>query len=173
METTTDRQTDARGFLLVTTAGSLAGWEIGFEYGAFDTIDYRRLFAVFVVSTVVLVATFVADDDSFATSATSRLILGLPLIYVLADVTFLTVSQTLVDVLTIAILLTFPYALYTIARLLDTDYFSLPRTHQLIAVATIIVIALLGLYVGTANDRFLTCDDFAKIGDALPDNCLP
>ncbi len=55
----------ARTFMLVTVAGALAGWDIGFEYGAFDTISYRRVFAVFVVSTVVLAATFVADDDTF------------------------------------------------------------------------------------------------------------
>ena len=63
--------------------------------------------------------------------------LGLPIAYIIADMTYLTVSQTLVDALTIGILLTFPYALYT------------------------------------ANDRFLTCSDFERIGDFQPENCRP
>lgn len=30
-----------RGFLVVTIAGAITGWEIGFEYGAFDTLSHR------------------------------------------------------------------------------------------------------------------------------------
>lgn len=163
----------ARTFIVVTVAGSLVSWDIGFEYGAFETISYRRVFMVFVVSTVVLVTTLVANDDSFATSNPSRIILGLPLIYVLADLTFLTVSETVVDMLNIAVLVTFPYAVYVIATVLDQDYFSLPRREQMVAGATVITIGLAGLYVGSGNDRFLTCSDFERIGDYQPDNCEP
>jgi len=160
-----------RTFMLVTIAGSLVAWDIGFEFGAFDTVSYRRVFAVFVVSTVVLVATIIADDDTLATSNMSRAILALPLLYFVADLTFLTFSQLLVSVLSLAILLTFPWALWVIARMLDTDFFSLGQRERNIAVATVILIGLAGLYVGTANDRFLTCGDFERIGDYQPDNC--
>lgn len=163
----------ARTFIVVTVAGSLVSWDIGFEYGAFETISYRRVFMVFVVSTVVLVTTLVANDDSFATSNLSRFILGLPLIYVLADLVFLTVSETVVDVLNIAVLVTFPYAVYVIATVLDQDYFSLPRRERIIAGATVITIGFAGLYVGSGNDRFFTCSDFERIGDYQPDNCEP
>lgn len=125
------------------------------------------------MSTVVLIATFVADDDTFVTSVLSRAILSLPLAYVIADMAFLTESQALVDIFSAAVLITFPYALYVIAELLGSDYFRLPRMQQLVATATIVAIALLGLYVGKANDRFLTCDDFERIGDSQPVNCQP
>ena len=167
-----DVASGARTFLLVTVAGALTSWEIGFEYGAFETLSYRRVFAVFVVSTVVLVATLVADDDTFATSATSRTVLALPAIYIVADMTFLTMSQTIVDLLSLAVLLTFPYAIYVIAKLVDTDYFQLARRQQVIAAVTVIVIGLAGLYVGDGHDRFLSCSDFERIGDYQPSDCI-
>lgn len=157
--------------MLVTIAGSLVAWDIGFEFGAFDTISYRRIFAVFVVSTVVLLGTIIADDDTLATSGWSRAILALPLLYILADLLFLTAAQVVVDAFTLAILLTFPWALWVTARLLDTDFFTLTPRHRNIAVGTILVIGLAGMYVGAANDRFLTCADFERIGDFQPDNC--
>ena len=54
---------------------TFVAWDIGFEYGAFDTN-----------------------------------------------------SQTVVDILSLAILATFPYTLYVIARLLDSDYLRLSET---------------------------------------------
>ncbi len=167
------RATTARTFLVVTIAGSLVAWDIGFEYGAFDTISYRRVFTVFVVSTVVLVTTIVADDESFATSNLSRLILGLPLIYLIADLAFLTVSPSVVDVLNISLLVTFPYAVYVIATMVDQDYFSLPMPERVIAAVTVGAIGLGGFYIGNGNDRFLVCSDFELVGDFQPDNCEP
>ncbi|MCP3933749.1 MAG: hypothetical protein GY708_00100 [Actinomycetia bacterium] len=162
-----------RTFVVITIAGALVAWDIGFEYGAFDTISYRRVLTVFVVSTVVLIATIVKDDDTFATSILSRIVLGLPLAYLIADLTFLTTSQTVVDILGIAIIASFPYTLYVIARLLDQDYFTLPHRERLIAAIVVAALGLAGFYVGTANDRFLTCTDFERTGDYQPANCQP
>lgn len=160
-----------RTFMLVTIAGSLAAWEIGFDLGAFETVAYRRVFTVFVVSTVVLLTTFVRNDETLATSPFSRVILGLPLAYLFADLTFLTVSQTVVDLFNMAIVLTFPWTVYVIARLVDQDYFSLPRREQAIALVAVVLIGLAGFYVGASHERFLTCDDFARSGDFQPPNC--
>lgn len=159
--------------MMVTIAGALVAWDIGFDYGAFGTVSYRRFFTVFVVSTVVLVATVVRNDETFATSPTSRLILGLPLAYFVADLLFLTVSETVVSLLNLAIFITFPYTLYVIARLLDQDFFTLPRREQLIAAAVVLVLGLAGYYIGYENHRFLNCGDFELIGDYQPPNCTP
>ncbi len=168
-----DHTATTRTFVVITIAGALVAWDIGFEYGAFDTISYRRVFTVFVVSTVVLIATIINDDDTFATSNLSRMVLGLPLAYLIADLTFLTSSQVVVDILSIAIIASFPYTLYVIARLLDQDYFTLPRREQLIAAIVVTALGLAGLYVGTANGRFLTCTDFERTGDYQPPDCQP
>lgn len=162
-----------RTFMVVTITGSLVSWDVGFEYGAFDTVSFHRVFTVFVISTVVLVTTLVRNDESFATSPMSRLVLGLPLAYLLADLTFLTTSQTVVDVLNLAILATFPYTLWVIARLLDRDYFQLPARERAIAAAVVLALGAAGYYVGVNNDRFLLCSDFERIGDFQPENCRP
>jgi putative Mn2+ efflux pump MntP len=47
---------EARTFILVAIGVSLPAWEICFELGAFETISYRRILALFVVATVVLIA---------------------------------------------------------------------------------------------------------------------
>jgi hypothetical protein len=52
-------------FAVVVAPAALAAWQVGFELGAFDVISYRRIFAVYVVSTVVLIATFIASDSGF------------------------------------------------------------------------------------------------------------
>ncbi len=161
-----------RRFMFVTIAGALIAWEIGFEFGAFDTISYRRIFAVFVVSTVVLLATIVANDDTFATSNVSRLILGLPFLYLLADVAFLTSVEVIARVLQVAILVSFPYAVYVIARLIDRDFFTLPRWERTISAVAVVTIGLIGFYVGEEHPRFLACEDFERIGDYVPSDCF-
>ncbi len=166
-----EQSSTTRTFMVVTIAAALVAWDIGFDLGAFETVSYRRVFTVFVVSTVVLLTTFVRNDETLATSPFSRVILGLPLAYLFADMTFLTVSQGVVDALNLAIIATFPWTLYVIARLVDRDYFSLPRREQIVAVVAVLLIGLAGLYVGNGHDRFLSCDDFARSGDFVPEDC--
>lgn len=162
-----------RTFIMVTIAGALVAWDIGFDYGAFETVSYRRFFTVFVVSTVVLIATVVRNDETFATSPVSRVVLGLPLAYFVADLLFLTVSQTVVFLLNVAIFITFPYTLYVIARLLDRDFLTLPRREQLVAAAVVLLLGFAGYYIGYENHRFLSCSDFERVGDYQPENCTP
>jgi hypothetical protein len=161
----------ARTFVIVTTPAALAAWQVGFELGAFDVIAYRRVFAVFVVSAVVLIATFILPDGGFATSAWSRLILSLPLVYLAADIVFLTESTIVATVLGGALLLTLPYAAWVAARLMGFEFFSLARREQVAAVALVVLIGVLGWYVGRYNNHFLTCRDFVRMGDFEPANC--
>ena len=160
-----------RGFVLVTVPGALVAWSIGFEFGAFDNVSYQRVFAVFVVSTVVLLATFVAADEGTHSSAVRRLALAAPLVYVVLDALFLDESGPVSRTLGLAVVATLPYALWVAARLMGVAYFELDRRTQVAVVLTIAVIGACGLYVGANNDRFVTCRDFERSGDYLPENC--
>jgi hypothetical protein len=157
--------------VLVTTPMALVAWQVGFELGAFDVIAYRRIFAVFVVSIVVLIATFMAPDRGFASSWWSRLILSLPLVYLLADVTKLTDSTLVANLLGGAILLTFPYVAWVGARLMGFNFFALARRDRVAAVVAVVILGILGWYVGSNNNRFVTCRDFVRMGDYVPTNC--
>ena len=58
-----------------------------------------------------------------------------------------------------------------LVRLLDTDWLSLPRRERLLATVVIVGIGLAGLYVGHANERFVTCREFERVGDYVPGDC--
>jgi hypothetical protein len=164
---------EARTFVLVVIGASLPAWEIGFELGAFGTISYRRVLAVFVVATVVLIATFVVDDPALPRGWPARLLLAAPAVAVALDATTQGAHQVVETVLVVAAVLSFPYGVYVVARLLAGDYFMLGRRLQVIAALTVLLVAVGGWYMGEANDRFLVCSDFELLGDYVPPNCHP
>jgi hypothetical protein len=171
VQTDSDADARVRTFVLVAAPAALAAWQIGFELGAFDVISYRRIFAVYVVSTVILIATFIAPDSGFATSFGGRLILALPLAYLVADITLLTDSTAVSTVLGGLVLMTFPYIVWVAARLMGFEFFRLALRQQMAVVAMVVVVGLLGWYIGRYNDRFVTCRDFIRMGDFAPANC--
>ena len=166
-----DGRSAARGFVVAAIPGALISWNVGFELGAFDVVSYRRVFSVFVVCAVVLVATFVWPADGVARSWWSRLILALPFVYIVSDALLLTDSVAVRNVLTAALVLTLPYAVWVIGRLLGSDLFLLSRRERAATLIVVLLVGLMGFYVGTANERFLTCRDFERMGDYIPEDC--
>ena len=157
--------------MLIAAPGAFVAWQIGFEFGAFDVVAYERVFGVFVLATVVLVTTFVAPVNGFAGSVWSRLILASPLAYLVLDAVILTDLPSISGVIGAIVLLSFPYVLWVGARLMGFEFFKLAFREQTIAVLTVVMIGLAGLYVGSHNDRFVTCRDFERMGDYQPQNC--
>jgi len=166
----TDR---ARTFVLLAAPGAIIAWQVSFEYGAFDTLDHQRVFSILVISAVVLAATFIAPDTGVVSSTWSRAILAVPLLTLLADMVLDTDSGTVSWVLDALVVLTLPYVLWVVARLMGVEFFGLPRREQVAAIALVVVIGVLGFYVGSNNERFLTCRDFERIGDYEPEGCAP
>ena len=171
VETSEQQDARVRTFVLVLTPAALVAWQVGFELGAFDVVAYGRIFAVFVVSIVVLTATFVAPDSGFASSWWSRLILSLPLVYLLADVADLTESRFVTNLLGVAILLTFPYVIWVAGQLMGFEFFALARRDRIAVVVLVAMLGVFGWYVGQNNERFVTCRDFIRMGDYVPENC--
>ncbi len=158
-------------FVIVAAPASLVAWQVGFELGAFDVIDYSRIFAVFVLGAVVLAATFIAPDRGFVTSGWGRLVLALPLAYLLADMTSLTDSPVIRNTLGIAVVAIVPYIVWVAARLMGFEFFTLNVREQAATIVLVLLVGLTGLYVGANNDRFLTCRDFERTGDFVPEDC--
>jgi hypothetical protein len=167
--TEAERLNHDRTFLLILIGGALTAWEIGFELGAFDTVLYRRLFAVFVMSTAALVASVANENDENRVPLLGKCVLALPLLMVLVDITI--DEDQLTRALYWIVAATSPYPIYVIAKLLGGDFFGLTRRLQIIAVVTIIGIGGVGWYMGYANDHFVTCEDFERAGEYQPSNC--
>jgi hypothetical protein len=51
------------------------------------------------------------------------------------------------------------------------EFFGLTRREQLGAISMVVMIGVLGWYVGHNNNRFVTCRDFVRMGDYEPSNC--
>ncbi|MEM9202133.1 MAG: hypothetical protein AAGC53_10750 [Actinomycetota bacterium] len=165
------RATAAQIFLLVTVGGSLVAIDIGYDFGAFGTINYRRIFPIFVISTVALIASFVTDGPEVTDAKRTRAILALPALYLLADMVQVTDAEPVYIGFVIVIVATLPFTLYIVARMANLDFFQLNRRLQFIAAVTLVAMLLAGLYVGANHPRFFECADFELAGDYVPENC--
>ena len=162
----------ARTFLILTISASVPAFDIGFEAGAFRTVSYHRVVTVFVISTVVLIWSFATRiKDPIATSWRTRAILAVPALYLLLDETVLRTSRTESEVLFVAVIATFPYVLYLLAKIVAPDYFSMPPRERVIAAVVVVALAVGGYYIGRSHPRFLHCVDFSRVGDYVPPNC--
>lgn len=162
----------ARTFVVTTTGASLAAFNLGFDLGAFENIDHRKIWAMWVLCTVALVASFLFRDDDYQLGGRWRLVLAVPSLWLIADFFDASFDPTVVFVLLITSLLSLPFALYILIRLVAGDFIALPNRLRVALVATALVIFCVGWYVGDGHPRFLTCDDFALAGDFTPTNCV-
>lgn len=158
-------------FLLVTIGGSLVAFDLGYDLGALGTINYRRIFPIFVISTVALVASFFTDGPEVTDARLTRIILALPALYLAADVAHFTNERAVYLTMGAAVVVALPFTAYIVARMVDLDLFRLPRRLQMVAAATLAAMFLAGLYVGTNHTRFVQCTDFELAGDYVPENC--
>ena len=165
------RATVTQIFLLVTIGGSLVAIDVGYDLGAFETINYRRIFPIFVISTVALLASFLTDGPEVTDAKRTRIILALPAIYLVADMLQLTNSRGVYLVLASAIVVTLLFTAYIVARMVDLDFFHLPRRLQIVAAITLLAMFGAGFYVGTNHPRFFECEDFELAGDFVPEDC--
>lgn len=171
---TTEGQTndpEGRTFVLLAAGAGFAAWELGFDLGAFDNIDHRRFWAVWILCTVALVAGWLFPDPDLATAWRFRWVLATPSLWLITDLVDVGTGATATSILIVLSVLTLPLALYVIAELLAGDFFKLQRRTQLVLVALVGLIFVTGWYVGNGNDRFITCQDFERAGDFVPENC--
>lgn len=162
---------EGRTFVLLAAGAGFAAWEVGFDLGAFNTIDHRRFWAIWILCTVALVAGALFPDPDLAKAWRFRWVLAIPSLWLLSDVAQVGTGQTATSILVVLSVMTFPLALYVIAELLAGDFFRLQRRSQMALVGLVALIAATGWYVGNGNDRFLTCEDFERAGDFQPENC--
>ncbi|MFV0457801.1 MAG: hypothetical protein ACK5MT_03380 [Actinomycetales bacterium] len=167
------RESSARALLVVTLSGSLFGWSVGWDFGAFGiVIGYRRFFAIAVAALVVLVVSL-THPRTLVTNWRIRLALLAPIGYVVAAI-WLRGYALAVDIVSVILLvLMLPLILFTLARILALDFFRLNRKDKILSVVIILAVTVLAGFAGANNDRLVTCDEFEHAGDYVPANCDP
>ena len=72
----------------------------------------------------------------------------------------------------LAVLICFPYVAFVIVSVLYPEFTQIQERGAKYGVILIIVLmTLVGFLIGSNHYRFLTCEDFAISGQAVPDNC--
>lgn len=90
-ETTAGDDTDvtispaARTFVVTATGASLAAFNLGFDLGAFNNIDHRKIWDVWVICTVALISSYLFRDDEYRLGGRWRFVLLVPSLWLIAD----------------------------------------------------------------------------------------
>lgn len=166
-----DLESEARTFIVLAVAAAFTTWDIGFDLGAFDNINHRHIWAIWILCTVALATSLLFRGTELQRIGHWRIVLAVPSLWLFADFTLTGNSEAITTVLTVISAATIPVALYVLLGLLAGDFFTLTRRSQTALIALTLAVFIVGIYVGTGHDRFLTCDDFARAGDYIPQDC--
>jgi hypothetical protein len=164
-----------RASLLIAVAAAGGAFMIGFNFGAFDVVFFDALLSIWVVATIVFVASFLTNLPP--RDWLGRLILLIPSVWiVLAWIAGPSGSDAASDALyvfTIVLtLVTLPFIAWILVSVINPDFLVLPRPNRVAILAALVVFALAGFAMGARNDLFLNCDDFKISGNDLPANCV-
>jgi 4-amino-4-deoxy-L-arabinose transferase-like glycosyltransferase len=168
-------QPSDRATLLITVGSATVAFTIGFNLGAFGVIFFDQLLTVWVVATVILVASIFSDipPDTWP----RRLVLLVPSLWLIAawiDNTYsLTNNDRIIFALTVVItMFVLPVVAWILITAINTDFAELPGKKKGIVVATVGLFIIIGFTIGARNDMILNCGDFKISGNDLPANCL-
>lgn len=166
---------EERATLLIIIPAATLAFGLAFNFGAFGVIFFDRILAVWVMATIVLLASLATRLPP--RSWWGRVILLLPSAWVVlafldspADGERLDDSVFVVAI--VVTLLTLPFIAWVLISAINPEFLQLRRPHKSAVVAAVLVFALVGWAFGSRNNAFLTCNDFKVSGNDLPANCV-
>ena len=170
MSTPSDRAT-----LLITAASATVAFAVGFNFGAFGVVFFGQLLAIWVIATVVLVASLVSDLPP--NTWPRKLVLLVPSLWLVAawiDNTFaFDENEKVVFAFTVAVtLFVLPAVGWVLITAINSDFTELPGRNKGIVLVSVGLFIIIGFAFGARNDFYLTCDDFKISGNDLPANCV-
>ena len=80
-----ERRSEARTFVVLAIGAGFTAWDLGFDLGAFDTIDHRRFWAIWILCTVALVASYLFRDAELEPIGRWRFVFIVPTLWLVAD----------------------------------------------------------------------------------------
>jgi hypothetical protein len=163
-----------RASLLIAVAVASGAFFIGFNFGAFEVVFFDAVLSIWVVATIVLIASFITSLPPRRWYG--RLLLLIPSVWILlawiADPAGEDAASDALYLFTlISALVTLPFIAWVLVSTINPDFLALPRSHRSAIIAALIVFGLAGIGLGARNDVFLNCDDFKVSGNDLPANC--
>ena len=169
-------RTRAVGVILVGM--SIAAWWPAFTLGAWGTLFFEQILAVWVAATAALVVVLVQRKP--ATHRVRRAIaLSLPSVWLILAITIDPHDTgpwaTALDVLGGLIsLLGIPVTIWVLVRIIWPEFaHDIPLSRRVIVGVTVIALAFASYQLGVHNASFLTCGDFTISGNSQPPGCVP
>jgi len=164
-----------RATLLVTVGSATVAFMLGFNVGAFGIIFFDQLLLVWVIATIVLVASIISDLPP--NTWPRRLVLLLPTLWLLSawvdSAQDVARGERIVFFLTLAVtVVALPFVAWILVTAINTDFAELPRGNKLLVIAAVGIAIVVGFGIGARNDFILNCDDFKISGNDLPANCI-
>ncbi len=176
-----DGRVSLNGRLGVLTIGmSVAVWWPAFTYGAWGTLFFYQLLALWAASTAAFVFVVVERRPRGARLARVFVLL-LPSVWLalaLATPTPVGADEAVLlaligDVAALAIVVTLPFTLWVLARIVWPDLgASTPLHLRLVTVAVVLGVGAASIGLGSLHSRFLTCEDFTISGNSEPPGCV-
>lgn len=170
-----DATPSSRATLLVAAASAGIAFMVGFNLGAFGVVFFDQLLTIWVIATVILVASIVSDTPP--NTWPQRLVLLVPSLWLVAawiDNTFTLESQErMVFALTVVVtIFVLPAVGWILITVINADFANLPGRNKGIVITTVGLFIVIGFALGARNDLFLDCGDFKISGNDRPANCL-
>jgi len=170
-ETAKDRAT-----LLIAVPSATVGFTLAFNLGAFGEVFFDVILTVWVISTLVLVASAMTPRLPPQYWG-GRIILILPSLWIVLAYLEDPLAGDFIDrvlfpgalVITLVCL---PFITWILISAINPDFVALPMRSRLIVGFAVVVFAVAGFGIGERNDLFLHCDDFKVSGNDLPENCV-
>ena len=164
-----------RAALLIAAGSATVAFTVGFNLGAFGVVFFDQLLVVWVVATIVLVASIVSDLPP--ATWPRRLVLLVPSLWLVAawidNQYSFDNGEKIVFALTVIItMFVLPAVAWILITAINTDFADLPGRKKGIVIAIVGLSMLMGFGFGARNDLFLDCQDFKVSGNDLPANCL-
>jgi hypothetical protein len=165
-----------RAALLIAVPSASIAFMLGFNLGAFGEIFFEQILTVWVIATIVLVASFFSKlpPNGWA----GRLLLLVPTVWlILAAVADPTqpedrASKFIFGLTIFVTAVCLPFIGWILVSAINPDFTHLTMPRRIAILAAVIVFAGAGFFIGARNDVFLTCEDFEVSGNFVPSKCV-
>ncbi|MGI9643179.1 MAG: hypothetical protein ACR2N9_10385 [Acidimicrobiia bacterium] len=174
-EDTSTASPSDRATLLIAVGSASVAFMVGFNYGAFGVIFFEQVFTVWVIATIVFVASIFTRIEP--NDWPRRLLLLLPSLWMVLSWLSNNTNLERIDeaALVFTIIVTFvalPFVGWILITTINSDFANLARGNKIAVLAAVGVFLAIGLFLGARNDLVLDCNDFKVSGNDLPTNCV-
>ncbi|MEZ4315937.1 MAG: hypothetical protein R3F61_00460 [Myxococcota bacterium] len=182
---------EARGFVVAAVTVALVAFDIAFNLAVYGDIFFDNYVTVWTVGVSVILASAILPATQRPIGCAGAVVLALPTLYFpgaflttmvvsrpLGETVLGIVATVLVALMSLVLagiyLVTLPYVMLTLARVLDPTIIEVPTVRMRLGLGAIaLAMALAGAGLGLVHPWWLTCDDFRVSGRDPPSNCTP